>query len=353
MKLIQKQNMLKKYLLIFFLGLQCINGYSFYQLESEIRIKSKSPDWDYLAYDQTQGRLFLSLRDDGVMVYDSKTKKIIAKIEDSVGANSTLLLPNFNLGYTFNGDGSSTVFNLTTLKKIKRTKIGNDADAGFFDPVTNQILVTMGDSHQATFLDAKTGDVVHRLNIDSSKLDGVVANGDGYFFMALRDKNAVIKINNRSHTIEGTWSTQPCEEPTSLALDSVHQRLMVGCRGKSPLLLIMDSKTGEVKSTYEIGRGNDGLIFDAEDKKVITTNGVDSNLIVYSQKSADEYVLQEAVTTRPYARTMAMDFKTKKIFTLTAEGVANPAKKINKKVSPFYPNEYYKDTFSILIYSKH
>jgi len=115
----------------------------------------------------------------------------------------------------------------------------------------------------------------------------------------------------------------------------------------------MDAKTGEVKSNYEIGRGNDGLIFDAEDKKVITTNGVDSNLIVYSQKTADEYVLQEAVTTRPYARTMAMDFKTKKIFTLTAEGVANPAKKINKKVYPFYPNEYYKNTLSILIYSKH
>lgn len=346
-------NIYKKCVVFAFFGFQCLSSFGFYQLESETPIKTNSPDWDYLAYDQTKGRLFMSLRADGVIVLDSRTKKVLAKIEDSSNANSTLLLHDYNLGYTFNGDGTSTIFELNSLKKIKKVKIGNDADAGFYDPVTKQIIVTMGDSKQATFLDPKTGDVTHRLKIESTKLDGVAASADGYFFMALRDKNTVIKVDNRTHSIVETWNTQPCEEPTSIAYDHDSQRLLIGCRSKNPLLAIMDSNTGQVKSSYEIGRGIDGLIFDPIDKKVIASNGIDSNIVVYAQKSADEYVFQEAITTRPFARTMAMDFKNKKLFTVTAQGVANPTKKINKKVAPFYPNEYFKDTFTVLTYARH
>ena len=49
--------------------------------------------------------------------------------------------------------------------------------------------------------------------------------------------------------------------------------------------------------------------------------------------------------------TMALDPKTKKVYLVTAEGTADPAKKINKGVAPFYPNRYFPDTFTVLTFA--
>lgn len=324
---------------------------AFYQLESASIIKTKAPDWDYVTLDANKGRLFIGMRADGVGVFDTKTNKFIKSIENSKDANSVLLVPELNRGYSFNGDGSSTIFDLSTLNLIDRISYGADADAGFYDPVTKQIAITMGDSHKITFVDAKTLKVTGSMTLDSSKLDGTVADNQGNFYMALRDKNSVVKINATSKEITQTWKTGACTEPTGLAMDRENHRLFIGCRGVSPVLGVMNSDSGQMVGTYDIGRGNDGVIYDANSKKIITSNGVDGNMVVYAQKSPDNYVLEEAITTRPYARTMAMNPTTKKIYTVTAEGVANPAKKINKKVAPFYPNEYFENTFTVLTYS--
>ena len=92
------------------------------------------------------------------------------------------------------------------------------------------------------------------------------------------------------------------------------------------------------------------MIYDADTKKIYTSNGVDANLVIYDQVDANTYKLAEATTTRPYARTMALDPKTKKVYMVTAEGTSDPAKKINKAVAPFYPNRYFPDTFTVLTY---
>jgi len=75
--------------------------------------------------------------------------------------------------------------------------------------------------------------------------------------------------------------------------------------------------------------------------------------VIYDQLDADTYRLSEATTTRPYARTMALDSKTKKVYLVTAEGTADPEKRINRAVAPFYPNRYYPDTFTILTFAPH
>jgi hypothetical protein len=49
---------------------------------------------------------------------------------------------------------------------------------------------------------------------------------------------------------------------------------------------------------------------------------------------------------------MALDPRSKKVYTVTAEGAADPAKKINSAVATFYPNTYYDDSFTVLTYSR-
>src|SRR5262249_16563552 len=143
-------------------------------------------DWDYVTFDAARDHLFIGRRGDGVTVYDVKAKKVLRTIDKSDDANAITLVPEFDRGYTANGDGSTTVFALSTLKLIDRIKFGEDADAGFYDPVTKQIAFTMGDSKEIAFLDAKSGATVGKLPMDSKKLDGTAADGEGNLFMALR-----------------------------------------------------------------------------------------------------------------------------------------------------------------------
>jgi DNA-binding beta-propeller fold protein YncE len=323
----------------------------FYHLESAVTLKAATPDWDYVTLDPARGYLFIGRRADGVTVFDVNTQKVVRDIDKSEDANATTLVPEFDRGYTINEDGTSTVFQLSTLKTIDRIKIGNDADSAFYDPATKQLAFTMGDSSKITFVDARTGKAVGELPVDSKKLDGTVADGNGNLFMALRDRNLVIKIDVAQRKVTDNWKTAPCEQPTGIAFDRANKRLFVGCRGKNPVLAVLASDSGKVVTALEIGHGNDGVVYDETTHKVYASNGVDANLVIYDQVDADTYKLSEATTTRPYARTMALDPKTRKIYMVTAEGTADPARKINKAVAPFYPNHYFPDTFTVLTYS--
>jgi WD40 repeat protein len=323
----------------------------FYHLESAVPLKAAAPDWDYVTLDPARGYLFIGRRGDGVTVFDVHTKKVVRNIDKSEDANAVTLIPEFDRGYTINGDGTTTIFQLSTLKTIDRAKVGEDADSAFYDPATKQLAFTMGDSKKIAFVDAKTGKVVGELPMESKKLDGSVPDGEGNLFMALRDRNSVARIDVAQRKVTADWMTAPCEEPTGIAFDKANKRIFVGCRGKNPVLAVLDSDSGKVITTMEIGRGNDGVIYDPATRKIYTSNGVDANLVIYDQVNPDTYKLAEATTTRPYARTMALDPKTKKIYLVTAEGTADPAKKINKAVAPFYPNRYFPDTFTVLTFA--
>ncbi|MDE2371801.1 MAG: hypothetical protein KGN16_22730 [Burkholderiales bacterium] len=322
-----------------------------YRLESAVALPSAAPDWDYVTLDAAHDRLFIGRRAEGAVVYDIKSQRVLRTLDKSESASGVILVPEFDRGYTANEDGTTTVFEISTLKTLDRAKFGEDSDYGFYDPVTKQIAFTMGDSHAIAFVDARDGRVSGKLNIDSRKLDGSAPDGAGHLFMALRDRNALLKIDMATRTVAARWPTTGCEQPTGVAYDSANQRIFVGCRGAKPVLAVLDSAGGKVVTTMEIGRGTDGVVYDAAARRIYTSNGVDANLVIYEQIDADHYKLDQAVTTRPYARTMAYDTASRKIYMITAEGLADPAKKINKAVAPFYPNRYYADSFTVLTYA--
>jgi hypothetical protein len=322
----------------------------FHRLTAAAPLPSEAPDWDYLSLDAARNRLFIAARKDGLIVYDVAAKKVIGTLEDTRTANASLTLPEHDRFYTINLDGTATMFQLSTLKKLDRIVMGKEADAGFYDPVTREIAVMRGDESEVTFLDAASGRIVARLKMPSKKLEASAADGHGNLFIACRDRNSVFKVDMKTHTLVAEYPAG-CEEANGMAMDRANQRLFVGCRGKSPALSVMDAVSGKVVATLGIGRGNDGVIYDAEARRIYASGGVDGNLVIYSQLGADSYKLLEATTTRPYARTMALHPVTKEVFLVTAEGTVDPAKKVNTGPAPFYPNVYYPGTFTLLTYS--
>ncbi len=48
---------------------------------------------------------------------------------------------------------------------------------------------------------------------------------------------------------------------------------------------------------------------------------------------------------------MALDPKTKRVYLVTAEGTVDATKPWRSEITPFFPNTYFKDTFTLLTYA--
>jgi len=325
----------------------------FYHLGSAVALPGKAPAWDYLTYDSGRSYLFIGRRHNGVTVFDVATHKVVASIADSEGANKAILVPSLDRGYTVNGDGSTTEFDLKSLKTIRRIRFGSNADGGSYEPVTGQILFTMGDSGKVAFMDARSGKLAATLPMPSRKIEASAPDGHGNIFVAERDRDAVVRINARTHTVTASWPTAPCRQPTGLDYDAKSQRIFVGCRSDRPLLAVLNAKSGAVVASLPIGRGNDGVAFNPGTRRIYASNGLDANLMVIDQQGPDSYRLEQAITTRPMARTLAIDPQRDRVYLVAAEGGVNPAMKVDTAVAPFYPNFYFDHTFTVLTYQKY
>ncbi|SCK18420.1 YncE family protein [Vogesella sp. LIG4] len=324
------------------------NGY--YQLQSTLKLSAAQPSWDYLTFDASRQYLFINRHEDGVSVVDVKRMEVVKpKIAGTEHAGDTALASAEGLGFTSNEDGSTTLFKLSDLSLVKRIKFGSNADGNAYDPVTHRVAFMMGDDATVLILNARDGSELGRVKVDGEKLERPVADGKGNIVFALRDKNRVIRLDMDKMMVRDEWPVA-CVQSNSVAIDKGNDRIFVGCRGEKPVLLVLDGKDGHQVATLPLGRGVDEVIYDAEGKQLFASNGVESNLVVYRQKDADNYEMAQSVMTRPSARTMAMDPRTKKIYLVTAEGVQDPGKKVNRAPSFFYPNFFQPDSFVLLTY---
>ena len=270
----------------------------FFRLHTAVKLAGNAPDWDYLSYDAARGRLFIARRDAGLWVYDTRRQRLLRRMPMTHGAGASLLIPALGRGYVTNEDGSVTVFNLATLVPIRRVKFAEDADAATYDPVSGRIAFVSADSRRVTFLDARSLAIVGHVNLEAKKADASVADGAGAILLNERDRNMVARIDAASARITAEWRTTGCTQPTGMAYDAADHRAFIGCRGAKPVLAVLNTDSGAIVATLDLGRGNDGVVYDRVHHQIITTNGVDSNIVVFHQDDADHYRMEQAITTR-------------------------------------------------------
>ncbi len=113
------------------------------------------------------------------------------------------------------------------------------------------------------------------------------------------------------------YPLSPCGGPTGLALDKQHQRAFTVCR-ENKGMSVVDLTSGKVITTLPIGAGVDAVVYDASQKRIITSNGEGTATII-KQNSADDYSVEQTLRTTDRARTMALDPQTHKIYLSAAQ----------------------------------
>jgi DNA-binding beta-propeller fold protein YncE len=280
--------------------------------------------WDCLTMDSSSHRLYIA-RSNRVTVVDVKKGVVVGEVAKTQGVHGVALVPSLNRGFASNGgDDSVTVFDLRTLKEINRVKVGNRPDIMIFDPASNRIFSFNGGSQDATAIDAATMEVAGTVRL-GGKPEFAVADGKGRIFVNLEDKSEIVKFDSNTLTVKSRWSLAPGEEPTGLGIDTKHHRLFSACANET--MVVSDSISGRVVTTFPIGKGPDGAGFDAKTGLAFSPNGQDGTLTVAHEDSPDKFSVLQTVPTQVSARTMALDSKTHQVCLAAARFVPQPPAK--------------------------
>jgi YVTN family beta-propeller protein len=288
---------------------------------SEYRLASRFPvegdgGWDYLAVDESAGRIFVS-HGMVVQVLNESDGKLLGTIPDTKGVHGIAIAPDLNKAYISNGrDSSVTVIDLKTLAFKSRISVtGQNPDAILYDQFSHRVFAYNGRTSNATVIDAMTDKVVATIPLDG-KPEFSVTDGKGKVYVNIEDKSEISMINSATLKVEKTWSIAPGEEPSGLALDNENHRLFAVCGNK--LMVIVDAISGKVITTLPIGDRVDGAAFDPGLKRAYSSNG-EGTMTVVAEVSPNEYKVIENVPTQPGARTIAINKKTHHLYLTTAE----------------------------------
>ncbi|HMA24494.1 MAG TPA: hypothetical protein VKP00_10880 [Gemmatimonadaceae bacterium] len=262
---------------------------------------------DYLTADPASGRVYIS-RGTHVMIVDGATGKVLGDIPDTPRTHGIALAPKSNHGFTTNaGDSTSTMFDLKTGAVIKKIKAGMDGlDGIMYDDATDKIL-TINHSRPvgtAVVIDAKTGDVVGKVELSGTAPEGGVSDGKGKIYINIENKNAIDVVDTKTWKVVSTWPIAPCDGPTGIAMDRTTNRIFAGCSDTS---VVVDATTGKVVAKIANGGGVDALGWDQAQKLMYIPAGREGNVTVVHEDSPDKYSVVATVPTMVRAKTITVD----------------------------------------------
>jgi YVTN family beta-propeller protein len=280
-----------------------------------------SGGWDYLTYDASSHRLFVS-RATHVMVIDPRSGTIVGDIPNTPGVHGIALAPELEKGFTSNGsDGTVTVFNLSTLATIATIQTGaKNPDGIAYDPVSSRVFTFNGGSNDATAIDAHTNAVVATIPL-GGRPEFPAVDGRGMVYDNVESTSEIVAIDARNAKITARFPLGSCLHPSGLSFDEQNRRLFTTCTGE---MGIVDAGSGKVVATIPTGAGTDATSYDPASGLAFASNGRDATLTVVHEDAPNQFALAQNATTGLGARTMALDPQTGDVYLVTAKLIVNP-----------------------------
>ncbi len=270
-----------------------------------------TPKYDFVAVDNKRLRLYVT-RGDRVDVVNLDTNKVMAAISETHGVGGVTFAQDLNLGFTSNRQNHTvTVFNLESLRRIADIQV-TGGDNILYEPAVHKVYVFDRNSSTIDVIDAKTLKVIHSIQ-SSGKPSQTVTDNYGHIYVNIQDHAGIDVIDATTDKLESTWRLAGCEQPSGLAFDVDHSRLISACHNR--VAVVTNALTGANVAQFSIGDDADTVLYDSESRNVFVASGGGSGtLTIAHQLSSDRYRVTQSLTTLSGAKTMTMNKQSKEIF---------------------------------------
>jgi len=230
-----------------------------------------------------------------------------------------------------------------TLAPIKTVEVKGEPDGILDDPYSGLIYILSHEAPNATVIDAKTGSVVGTIDLGGEP-EQAVSDGKGAIYVDIEDRGNIAVVDAKTLKVKTHYDLQGKGAGCAgLAMDVKNNILFAACR-KPQTMVVLSATDGKILETLPIGSGTDGAAFNPATREAFATEG-EGALTVVKENSPTTFVVEQTLKTMPRARTIALDSKTGRIFTITAEFGPPPPPSPGEKWSraPMIPG-----TFTIL-----
>ena len=263
--------------------------------------------WDYVTIDSAQRRLYQS-HGSRVVVVDIDKQAVVGEIADTPGVHGIALGPD--RGYISAGKANAVVvFDRDSLKRLGEWKTtGENPDAILYDAHSKHLFTFNGRGKNATVFDANSGEVLATIDL-GGKPEFAVTDQRGRVFVNIEDTGELAVIDVKRNSVAARWKLEGCEEPTGLAIDRLRNRLFSVCHNE--VMIVSDAVAGKVIASAPIGKGVDGVAFDAARNVAFASNGRDGTITAVR---GSDFKVAATIATAPGARTIALDEKTHHLF---------------------------------------
>jgi DNA-binding beta-propeller fold protein YncE len=237
---------------------------------------------DHLAYDPQTQRLFVAALENGSLeVLDLAAGHRIRSVSGLPQAQGAACVPAAcQIAVTSGRDGLLHVFDTRTLDEKHTVQIGPDADNVRFDPQSNTVLVSYGNTNAGAIavLDARTWTKIRDLTFssrpESFRLDPA---GNRLFANLPRGVRAVtdgeIAVMDRE-TGQGraTIPLPGLARNFPMAFDAAHERLFIATR-RPARLVVIDTRRCEIVAELPCTDDSDDLFYDPRSGRVLVIGG--------------------------------------------------------------------------------
>lgn len=275
---------------------------------------------DYLLADPANEHLFVT-HTGLVHVLDLKTLKPLAVVAGLTAAHG-VALDQYGRAYVSDGKSDSVIaFDPATGRELHRIHVGKGPDSILFDPASSRIFAFNGESEDVSVVDPATSAVVGTIKLPNAP-EFSQTDGQGHVYVNLEEGNAVAVIDSKKLALDHLIPLKGCDGPAPLALDRANRRLFSGCGNN--VMVVTDADSGKIVASVTIGGDPDGIVYDSGTKRIFVANR-DGGWTIVHQADANNYNVEQTLKIDEYAKTVALDPTTHRVFSSSADLVWPPA----------------------------
>jgi len=266
--------------------------------------------FDHAAVHGGRGLLYVAhTANDAVDVIDCTTNTYLRSIPHLARVAGALVAEAHDLVFTSNrGEDTVGIFSPSREETVAKVKVSVGPNGLAYDPGHRLLLAAnVGDpsrrgSASVSLVDVGTRTLIADIPVPGRTRWTVFDAESGRFYVNIADPPQIVVVDGADPTRVADAFPMPAEGPHGLELDPTTRRLFCACDGKA--LLVVDARSGAVRSAHAISGVPDVVFFNAAFRRLYVAIGDPGVIEVFETETMRRL---ESVSTEPGAHTLGFD----------------------------------------------
>jgi len=282
----------------------------------KIQLVGGEGGFDYVTADSEGRNLYVARSGPAghIGVYNLDT---LAQVGDIPGISAHGAAVDTATGHGFATSKPVAMFDAKTFSILKKIDVEGNPDGYLNDAYNHHFYVLSHVAPNITVLDDRDGSILGTIDIGGAP-EQAVTDGHGKIYVDIVDKAAIAVIDADMMKMTGKYDLSSRGSGCAgLALDAKNNILFAACREKNNMV-ILSAADGRILADLPIGVGCDGATFNPATMEAFSSQS-DGTLTVIKEDSPTSFAVEQTVPTPARAKTLTLDTKTDRIFSITAE----------------------------------